>query len=53
MGGKWEIIFWLLGGTSYGDRLVYQTSDVSEHQVVGSNIIEVGVAEGWYYGKLE
>jgi alpha-L-rhamnosidase len=40
------------GWTSYGDRLVYQTFDVSEHLVVGSNTIEVGVAEGWYCGKL-
>jgi alpha-L-rhamnosidase len=40
------------GRTSYGHRLVYQTFDVSEHLVVGSNTIEVNVAEGWHCGKL-
>jgi alpha-L-rhamnosidase len=38
--------------TSYGGRLVYQRFDVSEHLVVGSNTIEIDVAEGWYCGKL-
>jgi alpha-L-rhamnosidase len=38
--------------TSYGHRLVYQTFDISEHLVVGSNTMEVDVTEGWYRGKL-
>jgi alpha-L-rhamnosidase len=40
------------GWTSYSHRLPYQKFDVSGSLVVGNNAIEVGVAEGWYCGKL-
>lgn len=40
------------GWTSYSHRLAYQTFDVSDLLVVGSNTIHVDVAEGWYAGKL-
>ncbi|KAK9482554.1 glycoside hydrolase family 78 protein [Lipomyces starkeyi] len=40
------------GWTSYANRLVYQTFDVTEHLQSGQNTIHVNVAEGWYCGRL-
>ena len=40
------------GWTSYHHRLAYQTLDVTSLLSVGTNTLEMTVAEGWYCGKL-
>src|SRR5690606_38613342 len=40
------------GWTSYDDRLVYETFDVTELLRVGPNAIGITVAEGWYRGRI-
>ncbi|NHI15763.1 alpha-L-rhamnosidase [Microbacterium excoecariae] len=40
------------GWTSYGDRLVYWTFDVTEHLRAGENRIGAWLGDGWYRGRL-
>jgi alpha-L-rhamnosidase len=40
------------GWTSYGHRLQYQTYDVTDLLVAGSNAIGVKLGDGWYRGHL-
>ena len=40
------------GWTVYGDRLRYQTYDLTDLLRAGDNVLGVTVAEGWYRGRL-
>lgn len=40
------------GWTSYNTRLQYQTYDVTNQLVEGSNVLGIALADGWYKGNL-
>ncbi|WP_221583501.1 alpha-L-rhamnosidase [Microbacterium sp. G2-8] len=40
------------GWTSYDERLVYWTFDVTDHLDTGGNVIGAWLADGWYRGRL-
>ncbi|WP_105566165.1 glycoside hydrolase family 78 protein [Microbacterium halophytorum] len=42
----------LPGWTSYDERLVYWTFDVTEQVAEGENVIGAWLADGWYRGRL-
>ncbi|MDQ1555501.1 MAG: alpha-L-rhamnosidase [Actinomycetota bacterium] len=40
------------GWTSYDDRLLVTTTDVTDALVVGTNVLGAELADGWYRGRL-